>query len=86
MTEPNLELSEEEWRWVRDHYLLGAGYPLMDYLLRVEAGRQRAIHRDECEEGSARAMREGKRNNCEVCHRSPADWLAHVRREKLGGE
>ncbi len=88
--EPNpvrLELSEEEWRQVRAYY--NAGRPgeceLIDLLLHVEAGRQRAEfykyhHNDKTYCHECFALGRGDDHD-----RTASDWLEAVTKERIGG-
>ena len=86
MDDPSLELSEEEWALVRAANLGGLGTTFIDFLLRVEAGRRQALFN-----GSHRLQ--DIAGKCQVCWPAdddprhtwtPADWLAHARREVKG--
>lgn len=81
MNEPSLELSPEEWERVQllaRSAKLPAVLDLLDFLLRLEAGRQKFGW----EVNAARAGID--------CRKLPEakwtlrDWLAAVRRDKLG--
>ena len=89
MDEPRLELSEEEWEWVRNGDRWRWPDPvakLIDFLLRVEAGRQKAeflaTHDGDGYPLNDNINDRGLRENWR--QRTAADWLEAVRREKLG--
>lgn len=88
--EPNLELSEEEWAKVRlvrsfvcknsdGSVTCGAcreNHDLIDFLLRLEAGRQEALY-------WTTAVLD-PRYYPEKKQRTPAGWLAAVTKERMG--
>ena len=89
MDEPRLELSVEEWEWVRYR----KGYALsvveasimLDLLLRVEAGRQKLIWESWHSTTEMHIQSCGALSNHGYERHSwtARDWLAAVRREKL---
>ena len=73
--EPLLEMTPEEWRQVGSYYNAGLGgeLELIDFLLRVEAGRRQADF--------WRLYNLGAKLDKARIVWTPADWLAEVERE-----
>ena len=86
--EPLLEMTLQEKEWAQDAYrtlieLHPMGYAVkhaLDILLRVEAGRQRAEHELAATFEEADGI---SHDDCEKCVRTPADWLAAVKRKVM---
>lgn len=93
----SLAITPQEWIWLRREYVDAVrprAWPIpgkaalklaIDFLLRVEAGRQRIMFEDVHRPHDVTRECLGCWATNDPRHDwTPAEWLAHVRREKLG--